>query len=384
MSWPAKVLDGSLPAGRADAILTLTSDEVVATIEGELPFSIPLAKLELSWLGFDRDLLELRAAGTEQPRFTSRDPGVVAALRKHGHPGVVAALAALKARRRDELVRKWILPLAACALLAGGALWFVLVPLPRLAAAALPPSVDLEIGRAALPSVLAELGGEAKTLKQPEVVLPVQGLLDRVTRELPAGSPVFRLTVIDNEMVNAFALPGGFVVVTTGLLRSAGSPDAVCGVLAHEVAHVLERHSVQSLVQRVGLLALVSIVFGDASAVVNLVMRQAADLASLGFSRDMESDADRVGVALLRQAKLPATGLRAFLETLKAREGDEGSWMRIVSTHPLTTDRISELDALLAGAPVDHEPLELDWEALQLQLRGGAGVKAGEAQAAGE
>ncbi|MGH2669412.1 MAG: M48 family metallopeptidase, partial [bacterium] len=184
---------------------------------------------------------------------------------------------------------------------------------------------------------------------------------------LLAGAPghpfTFRFEVLRDRSINAFAAPGGLVVVHTGLLVEARSADELAGILAHEITHVFARHSLRQLLFQLGLTASVRLVLGMPEGVADSIASAVVSLGSLRFSRDQERDADRGGVELLTRARLPATGLQSFFDRL-ARQ--EGAVPALISTHPPSAERVAALQRLLdEHGSRTVEPLELDWGAVR-------------------
>jgi predicted Zn-dependent protease len=173
--------------------------------------------------------------------------------------------------------------------------------------------------------------------------------------------------LVASEAVNAAALPGGKIIVFSGLLAEAGSADEVAGVLAHEIQHVLHRDALRGLVGRLGGSAVTALILGGGD--LAMIAGQAGALDQLAYGRDQERAADRDGVLLLTRAGLPPAALSAFLERLRAREG--GKLPEFLSTHPDTGARIVELRRLAVATPVaDPRPLAIDWEAVRASLPG--------------
>ena len=171
----------------------------------------------------------------------------------------------------------------------------------------------------------------------------------------------YKVEVIqDDALVNAFAGPGGYVYVTTGLLMEAGSCAEVAGVLGHELAHVTERHSVQMIEQQFAFTTLASWFLGDglAEEAVGVIYDV---LVTTKFSRDDETEADRVGLQITYRAGYNPYGMVDFFETLKEMEGAGGAVPEFLSTHPATEDRISNIRS-------------------QIEQRYGAQVQRGETQ----
>ena len=167
--------------------------------------------------------------------------------------------------------------------------------------------------------------------------------LDRLTEQLAAGADTpyrFRVTVVDSEAVNAFAGPGGYIVIFHGLIAAAETPDEVAGVLAHEMGHVIERHSTERLVRAAGLGLIVQILIGDPSGLIGLGTAAGELLIDLAYSREAEAEADAVAVEVLAEAGINAGGLVRFLErTARQEAGAGGGLVSFLSTHPQSAER---------------------------------------------
>ncbi|WP_081981565.1 M48 family metallopeptidase [Alistipes sp. ZOR0009] len=152
------------------------------------------------------------------------------------------------------------------------------------------------------------------------------------------------LYFVKDGTINAFALPGGKVVIQTGLVENAQSWEEVMGVLAHELAHVTNRHHVRGVIDNVGLFALLSAMFGDVSALAGTFANMGGELASLANSRSFEYEADADGWNYLVAAKINPRGMISFFETLQKRQTTlEKLPLSIMSTHPDTKSRIETL-----------------------------------------
>jgi len=192
--------------------------------------------------------------------------------------------------------------------------------------------------------------------------------LAALTADLTSGAglglPV-RVSVADVEIVNAFALPGGRILLTRGLLEQAGDASAVAGVLAHELGHVAGRHPTQGAVRALGTTFLLDTFFGG--GFVETAASVGGALLLLSYSRDMELEADRYAVARLRDRGIGASGLRRFFITMDARTAANGQdWFRLpdyLGTHPQLAERAARIDAeATEGRPVLSAR---QWRALQ-------------------
>ena len=169
----------------------------------------------------------------------------------------------------------------------------------------------------------------------------------------------YQVAVVDADMINAFAFPGGYVVVTTGLIESADNPEQVAGVLAHELTHVLQRHSMRKLVRQAGMGVLVGIVFGDVSALSQLI-ELSSQLDSLSFDRSQERSADDGAIEIMNAAGLSPRNLAAFFEKIQKADVVTGNIPALFQTHPLTDERIKRVSA--ATEPAQPFKFDMDWE----------------------
>ena len=206
-----------------------------------------------------------------------------------------------------------------------------------------------------------KLGREAQkqvSASTPRVTGATSSYVVSLGRQLAArsGGPKYpySFSVANYRDLNAFALPGGPVWVNRGVLQTARTEAQVAGVLAHEIAHVAQRHAAQQISKGMianGLLGLLGAVLGNAGG-ARTAQTGAQVIAGgylMKFSRDDEREADRVGVQILRRAGYDARGLLEFLQTIRDQAGrDPGSVEVFLSTHPSPAERVQQLRAQLA------------------------------------
>jgi beta-barrel assembly-enhancing protease len=191
----------------------------------------------------------------------------------------------------------------------------------------------------------------------PAAVCPAPAPLTLLVDRLAAAQPSryrFQVTVVNDPAVNAFALPGGYLVVNRGLIELAASPEELAGVLAHEIQHVRLRHGTRAVLREVPLRLIVAAVTADAG-VAGQVANAAATLGSLRYSRAAEEEADREGMRLLQAAGVDPRGMVTFFGRLEEHHGDVPRMATYFSTHPRTEARIRQLERMLPeprGAPL--------------------------------
>lgn len=203
----------------------------------------------------------------------------------------------------------------------------------------------------------AAMTRETRRLADPIVVGYVREIGAELARH--AGGPKFPYSfdVADVRTINAFALPGGPVWVHRGALAAARSEAEVAGILAHEIAHIAERHAAEQISTRIvtslGLTLFTALLGNDVGAGAAQVAAEAlAGGVLLKFSRDDEREADAAGAAMMRKAGWDPRGLVGFLEVLRAAAQRDPSAVEVFfSTHPAPDDRIAAL-AAVARPPV--------------------------------
>ncbi len=161
----------------------------------------------------------------------------------------------------------------------------------------------------------------------------LQGLLDQVK---PANSPYhYELTLVDSADIgpNAFALPGGHVLMTDQLVRAAKSDNEIMAVLAHEAGHVENRHGLRSVVQYGGVSLAITLLTGDSTSMLALAP---ALLADMKYSRDFEREADHFAFTQLEARHVSPCVLGQFLQRMSGR--DDGS-ANLLASHPSTEER---------------------------------------------
>ena len=187
----------------------------------------------------------------------------------------------------------------------------------------------------------------------------VQSVMDNITWQLNAQvrqQAPLALVIVNDPSINAFAIPGGVIGLNTGTITTAKSMDEVASVLAHEVAHLSQRHYEHSsearrnalLLQIGGLLAAIaaSTADGDAAAAIMMGSQTAALDSQMAFSRSNEREADRVGMQIMTQAGFDPKAMPRFFATMNARsqlnQVDNSFLPSFIRSHPLSDERLSE------------------------------------------
>jgi predicted Zn-dependent protease len=209
----------------------------------------------------------------------------------------------------------------------------------------LPAEWETKLGKEAF----AEIRGIFTLTDDPTLTNRVYLVTQRLKKGLPHDAPKFQCHVSDFPIVNAIALPGGDVVVFGGLLEDA-TPDELAAVLAHEMAHVIEKHAMRQIAQEAGPAFVAKYIFGGDSA-LSALMAGASTLGQLQYSRGNERQADRLAFSILLQANIDPRGLANFFRKIERMEKKQGHDDDLFSTHPPTSERIRNLEKLWEDSP---------------------------------
>jgi beta-barrel assembly-enhancing protease len=192
-----------------------------------------------------------------------------------------------------------------------------------------------------------------------------QAAISEIGARLTKGSRYkYTFTLVDDPAINAFAMPGGYVVVHSGLIRRAESAEELAGVLAHEVQHVEKRHGLKNMAHSLGMAAVVSLVLGDVSGIAAGAVEH---LATSRFSRESETEADLGGMKMLDAAGINPVGMQSFFK--KMSDDTKIALPAILSSHPASEDRFALIAANLPKGKT-YTPLAYDWAALKTELVG--------------
>ncbi len=327
--------------------------------------TVPFAGLSVKAGGFDHDQLVVTWPHQGNSRTVYlKDPSLIAAFRRSAPPELIPHLERTAGKvRQVRLGRRTLLAIAIGAPLALVlTLWLGSDALVQMAVSRIPIEWERAIGESASREFIM---GQT-VVGEGAAVAAVQEITKRLTGQIPDNPYQFQVTVVRSDTVNAFALPGGYVVVFTGLLKQAESPDEVAGVLGHELNHVLLRHGLERIVKTLGVVALVTIFTGNQEGLVGLAQRLGIELVTLKFGRDQETQADLGGLRLLHRAKISPEGMIRFFARLSESNQQQ---VELLSTHPMSSARAERLKAEAALLPHQAtDPFSFDWKVVQTSL----------------
>ena len=252
--------------------------------------------------------------------------------------------------------------------------------------AGLAPQTERRIGESIMRDIRFR---DPNYLDDPEIADYLGNLGARLAQHAAGARQDFEFFAMRDHTINAFALPGGFVGVHTGLLAAADSESEVASVLAHEIAHVTQRHIARMLGQQDKL----QVPMLAALAAAILLGRSRPDLASgaaaaasagaiqtqLSYSRDFEREADRIGFQALEAAGFDVHAMGSFFEKMQRgmRVADDGTVPGYLRTHPVTTERIADAQNRAASLPYKQQLDSPEFQIVRAKLRAEAGEARG-------
>ena len=227
--------------------------------------------------------------------------------------------------------------------------------------------IDTEQNRQVGEWALRQINGNAALIKDPWLQQSLEQMVWQINAVAGLNAPM-GLVIINDKQINAFAVPSGLIGINVGLLDKAKSLDEIVSVVAHEIAHVSQRHyqhrndekTKQLLMQAGGLLAGVAaskVGDGDAAAAVMLGYQAMSANAAASYSRGQEREADRIGMQIMNQAGYDVNAMPSFFATLDQQNPVKSNTLipSFILSHPLTADRISEARARVATYKRDSQ-----------------------------
>ncbi|THJ17094.1 MAG: M48 family metallopeptidase [Nitrospira sp. CG24D] len=354
------------PASGAPCLVQIDGDGLTITYESTLSTSpserVLFTGLAVSAGGLDHDHLVLKwGEGLQARTLYLKHPDLIRAFREAApdhlsQPFEQAAERVRQVRHRHRVM--WGTVAGSIMAVALG-LWFGADLLVEMAVSRIPVEWEQKLGEAAYKDFLSH----QDVMKEGPAVKAVEEMTQRLADQIPNNRYKFQVTVVKSDVVNAFALPGGYVVVFTGLMKKADSGEEVAGVLGHELNHVLQRHGLERIVKNLGIMAVVAIIVGDQQGLIGLMRQVGVELLTLKFDRAQEMEADLTGLQLVYRAKIDPKGMITFFQKLSEKDEGRLEWL---STHPMSSARADRLKAELAALPKrSPEPFTFQWSEVQ-------------------
>lgn len=356
LRWPARHFDGETPAPRS---VEVSLEPGVLVVAGEHHW--PLDSVAIVNDGGRAGPVQLELQGARTETLVVSGAGFLAALQRADGQRMVKRLGGAPVAMRVVLV----LAIAVAVLLF--AMWRWGVPaLAERVARVIPASWEQELGAA----VLEEAAPESLRVEDPVVLEPVEDALRRLVAATPGEPETYQVHVIRSPIVNAYAVPGGHILITTAILHVLDDPDELAAVLGHEITHLTERHTTRGILEQAGLGLIFGLLSGGDSG-LGKVARVAGAIGQLSYSRDDETAADAGAARLLARAGISPLALARMHDRIAEESKGRGPRLEFLSTHPLSSARRAralEFAKTLAVAPAVSLPDTASWRSMEEAL----------------
>lgn len=247
-----------------------------------------------------------------------------------------------------------------------GAIWAVLVWIPwhpKEGIPEFPIHQEEELGDLLLEQMLED-DPSFRPIDNPLLDSTIWAISKRLIDSLRYTEYDYNIVVVRNESVNAFALPGGNIVILSGLIEFSEKPEEVAAVLAHEMAHVEKRHVIDRLIKELGLQVLLGVLSGGDAVILSEISRT---LTSTYFNRRQEKEADDFALDLLYRCGISPRSLGTLFRRMNSEYGAHDEFELLMS-HPATNSRIKASFEYELDADFENRPFEMNWKAVKEAL----------------
>jgi predicted Zn-dependent protease len=370
--YDAHAFHDSFDKGRRSGTLTLSRDGFKFLCDNEIKVHFPLSGVRLKLGGASDRLVFISHPEMSEWSIYTADR----ALLNHRGLNSVPEIADQLKPMRQKRVFNW-------SVFAAVALLIVLVPVVFLfnmdaVAAIVARQIPIEWEQQLGKSTYAQYRITHDVLELDKADDPLDQLTRVLTQQLDNSAYQFAFHIVNDPSLNAFALPGGYVVIHSGLIIKAENADELLGVLAHELSHVTQQHGLRSVITSAGVIITIQALLGDASGLMATIASATPLLLNLQYSRGFENEADEKGFELLRAANINPQGLVQFFkkiiieqEKIKDKIDNEeaaellASVSGFLSTHPATQERIANIEALAGDDTIAYRNLDSEFKQLQ-------------------
>lgn len=236
----------------------------------------------------------------------------------------------------------------------------LLLSIPTLASAivpVIPLEIEEQVGEHLHRSIIKNFGGECSST---EAIFLVQNFVESLLKNSNVPRKI-KVTLVKNAKLNAFAAPGGYIYVLRGIVSAASTGDEFAAIVAHELGHVTERHTLKSISQQVALKGVASYLGSGLEGIADASLLISTHLIGFAYSRNNERDADMLGVKYLHSSGVTSKGATSFFRRIRDRQGDPNSGIPgYLATHPSHTERIEALLPIEREGKSAFSPAEWD------------------------
>ncbi len=182
-----------------------------------------------------------------------------------------------------------------------------------------------------------------------------------MTDNLETSKYTYRITVLKSPVINAFSMPGGYIVIYTGLINFCETPEELAGVIAHEMGHNENQDMMKRMAKNIGISISINAIFGDNNKVREIFQQ----VVSTKFDRSQEETADAFAVYLMQRCQLNPEHLAQFFERLLEKKPEILNQIDFIMSHPADDKRIKAIRTLSKEKKFIEQPIDINWDALK-------------------
>ncbi len=254
---------------------------------------------------------------------------------------------------------KGILAIVALLVVSVAALYFFVVPFfGEMSARFIPQQYEEQLGEVVYGNMIKTYTIDSSKTK----------LVNELVSDIDFQTPyTLRMVVVDVNQKNAFAMPGGYIIIYSGIIDEMEDYAELIGLLAHEVSHVNHRHSLRSIFRSLSSYIFISVLLNDVNGITAVLLENINSFKNLSYSRKLEEEADKEGLKILYHNQIDPNGMVKLFEVLM-KEGDMPGQLEFLSSHPLTTKRIEYIEQQIETADYNitsNEKMDSVWENLK-------------------
>jgi beta-barrel assembly-enhancing protease len=361
----------ALPGGKASGELHFDGFGLTYRV-GPLTGTLPFSQLKFTLGGAANRLIFITHPSMVELTLYTSDLTILKNPLLLAHPDCAPQL--LNARQERQKHWAVFLSVGLAILALPVVLLWNMTHLSKYASEQIPVEWETKLGQ----SAAAQYRITNRLMDDKKVDAHLQPLVAPLLAALENSPYQYQFTIVNDGTLNAFALPGGFVTIHSGLILRAESAEELLGVVAHEISHVEERHGLRSIIGNVGIYVIASAIFGDVSGIMASISSAAPMLVSQQYSRAFETAADEQAAELMLRAQVDPEGLPRFFEKMIAEEkamlakienretqAAVKTALTFLSSHPASEERMAHLRELTAGKGGDYIDLTQEFTALK-------------------
>lgn len=224
----------------------------------------------------------------------------------------------------------------------------------------IPLSVEDKLSEVIESSILSD---ENSNIKNDSVENAIAIITSRLLNSIDNSNYNYQFTIIDNTDVNAFTIPGAKIFICKGLITFADTPEEVAAVLAHEIGHAEKRHVVNKIAKELGLGIIFTLITGGDPGIVTEIIRL---VASTGFDREQEKEADEFALQLLEKSGIHPKHMERFFK--KINELHDINMPELIMTHPDSDKRAEKAASYNISDDFKEHSFNMDWESIKASI----------------